>query len=192
MTIRTLPLYVLMTLALLLSGCAKSPQQVMLDPSINASAQLKKRPVVQLSIVDNRPSPILGTRGGVYATNHITLAEPLERSLRPEMERALQAIGAELNQVSPFPIRLTLYLDRLSYEVEDTGTLPLMVNLHSTLRAQAKSGQLKYEGRWESSRQHQFLSVPTEAKNQDIINDLLSETLNRMINDPKLLQFLQQ
>lgn len=190
MATRILSLLALITL--LLAGCAKSPQQVMLAPQIDTDAQLSRSPVVQFNIVDNRADPVLGTRGGVYATSHLTLARPLDEALRPEIERTLQALGAELNQVTPFPVRLTLYLDTLTYRTEEATTPPINVTLHAAITAKGSSKEREYEGRWESTQKHQFLRIPSEAKNEEIINELLSETLSRMFNDPKLLRFLQQ
>jgi len=75
-------------IGLALAGCAHSPQQ--LDPSPKLLGTInpvgRGQPVV-VRVVDGRPSPTLGTRGGLYPGN--------QRSDRAERKTAAQAAGAD-------------------------------------------------------------------------------------------------
>ena len=81
----------IVVLSLLFAGCALSPQNVILTPTITITNSITAPHVVKLSIDDRRPQKHLGTRGGVYAkSSYIYLAKPLAQSLYPAAITALQ------------------------------------------------------------------------------------------------------
>lgn len=175
-----------------LAGCAQSPQQVRLNPVISVSNILDNQPSVHLSITDKRPSQSLGTRGGIYRdTNHITLEQQLNRSLRPAAEAALTEMGVQVDQPSPMPTQLNLIVEELSYKVADTQSLPLEITLRSRIAAVANKDGRQQASRYESTKLHKFFKAPDEATNAKIINDIVSETLTRLFNDPRLVNFIR-
>lgn len=179
--------------ALGLVGCASSPQQVHLNPDIAINSRLAKQPAVQLTINDLRSSSSMGTRGGVYGdSNHITADRNLSDSLRPAAVKALNELGARVDAPSPFPIALTLDIERIVYHVDPNSSVPLLINLEAAIRASASKEGKQFSGRYESSKQHKFAIAPSDERNAEIINDILSETLARVFNDPRLLTFLEQ
>jgi len=179
--------------ALSLIGCATSPQQVHLNPQIEVNSRLAKQPAVQLTINDLRTTPSLGTRGGVYgSTNHITADRNLSDSLRPAAIKALNELGARVDAPSPFPVTLSLDIERISYQVDDGSALPIQITLDAAIRATASKEGKQFSGRYESSKRHKFVAAPSEQRNEEIINEILSETLVRVFNDPRLLTFMEQ
>ncbi|WP_421861913.1 YajG family lipoprotein [Motiliproteus sp.] len=182
-----------LTALLTLAGCAQSPQQVRLDPVISVNTVVENQPTVHLSITDKRPSQSLGTRGGVYRdSNHITLAQPISRSLRPTAEAALTEMGIRVDQPSPQPVQLNLIVEELSYKVADTQTLPLEITLRAQIAAIADKNGSQQASRYESTKVHKFFKAPNEATNAEIINQIMSETLTRLFNDPRLIDFLRR
>jgi len=182
-----------LALAVSLIGCASSPQQVHLNPQIDVSSRLTKQPAVQLTINDLRPSPSMGTRGGVYgSTNHITADRNLSDSLRPAAIKALNELGARVDASSPFPIALSLDIEKVSYQVDQNSSLPIQITLDAAIRASASKEGKSFSGRYESSKMHKFIKAPSEQRNEEIINEILSDTLNRVFNDPRLLTFMEQ
>ncbi|WP_210396834.1 YajG family lipoprotein [Motiliproteus sediminis] len=185
--------FAIFAFSLALTACASSPQQVKLQPQVEVNSRLAKQPAVNLTISDNRPSPSLGTRGGVYGgSNHITPARSLSDSIYPVASKALTELGARMNASSPFPVDLRLEVEQLSYTVDENSTLPLQVELKAAIRAVANKNGRSFSGRYESSKLHKFVTSPSEEKNEEVINDVLSTTLNRVFNDPKLLTFMEQ
>ena len=54
-------------LAVVLSGCAHSPQQLNVTPSVTIPlSQVARQQPVVLTVQDSRSSPVMGTRGGLY------------------------------------------------------------------------------------------------------------------------------
>ncbi|RDE24145.1 hypothetical protein DV711_00635 [Motiliproteus coralliicola] len=178
---------------LTLAGCAQSPQQVRLDPVISVNSLVDNQPTVHLSVTDKRPSQSLGTRGGVYrGSNHITLARSINHSLRPAAEAALTEMGIRVDQPSPQPIKLNLILEELSYTVADNQSLPLEITLRSQIAAVADKNDSQQASRYESTKVHKFFKAPNEATNAEIINQIMSETLTRLFNDPRLIEFIRR
>ncbi len=179
-------------LILALTGCAQSPQQVRLNPKVTVDSYISNQPTVYLTITDKRASKSLGTRGGVYRnSNDITLSEDLSSSLRPVATAALNEMGVVVDDPSPKPIKLELVVEKLEYKVNENQSLPIEVTLHSQFAAIADNDGKKQITRYQSSKVHKFFTAPSTDKNAQIINEIVSETLNRMFNDPKLIELIR-
>ncbi len=177
--------------ALIISGCALSPQHVTLSPRVTVNDHIAVAHIVQLHIEDKRPQQHLGTRGGVYSeTSYIYPQQSLPASLRPAAIRALQELGLQTEGLSPQPIQLTLTVEELSYRTDDSK-LPKKVALSTRIHARVIKGEREHEGRFNSSKTYSFVKSPSTEENQKIINELLSETMTRLFNDPKLLNFIR-
>ncbi len=183
---------VLTTLLLILSGCAQSPQQINLNPQARINSHVSNQPNVHLSVVDKRTSQSLGSRGGTYSdSNHITLARDLQSTLLPAANLALTQMGVLVDQPSAMPTVLQLWVEKLLYEVNDDQSLPIKVRLQVQIAAVANKGGQQQIARYESSKVHTFLSPPSTAKNEEIINEIFSATLTRLFNDPKLAALIE-
>ncbi|RCI70797.1 hypothetical protein DT376_32600, partial [Pseudomonas aeruginosa] len=82
--------------ALVLGGCALSPQQLDPQPVLKGplTAVGHGQPVV-VKVVDGRPGPSLGTRGGLYAdTSTLTVrSEDVVPKLQAQAETAVRLLG---------------------------------------------------------------------------------------------------
>lgn len=183
---------ILAAVILTLSGCAKSPQQVRLNPEVNVDSYISNQPTVYLTITDKRPSKSLGTRGGVYRdTNNITLSKDLASTLRPVATAALNEMGVIVDDPSPRPIKLELIVETLEYKVNENQTLPIEVSLKTRISAVVDSNGKQQTTQYQSSKLHKFFTAPNTEDNSKIINDIVSETLTRLFNDPKLINLLR-
>lgn len=175
-----------------LSGCALSPQYVDLRPDIEIKQQVNPSQVVTLSIEDNRGKAQLGTRGGVYKdTSFIYLNRPIADSLRPAAIQALNALGLDTEGQSPVPVNIKLRLDRFDYQMNDEK-LPKKVALNIGIHLTATKGSGTHEGQFNSAKEYSFMRAPSDEDNEKIINEILSETLSRLFNDQRLLDFIRQ
>jgi uncharacterized lipoprotein len=180
------------SLLLTLGGCAQSPQQITLTPQIDINNHLNNQPSVHLRVIDKRPSQSLGTRGGTYRdSNHITLASDIRSMLKPVASEALTKMGMRVDQPSPMPTDLQIWVETLLYEVNDAQTLPLEITLQVQIAAVANKGDKQQVSRFASSKVHKFLRPPSSEKNEAIINEIISTTLTRLLNDPKLITLIQ-
>ncbi len=176
---------------LLLTACALSPQYVDIDPDSEVNHQLPVSQVVLVQVEDNRGQEALGTRGGTYSdTSFIYPSKSLSESLTPAAEQALRELGLDTQGPSPMPIKLTLIVDQLSYQMNDSA-LPKVVTLTSRVRAKVDRGGEHYEGRYSSSQSRNFMTSPNDEANRQMVNAVLSDTLTRLFNDPEILKRLR-
>ncbi len=177
---------------LLLSGCALSPQQVLISPQVTPTQTLQGAPRVQVTVVDQRPRDIIGTRGGIYGdTSFVRPGNDLKQALASQAETALAAMGARPGPAAADSTRITLYLETLDYSVKTQGVFK-DINLQCHMRAVAEQGGRRHEGRFVSNRTHRFVKAPSDAENEAIINEIISETLGRAVNDSELASFIQR
>lgn len=173
-----------------LAACALSPQYVEIDPDIKISQQIDTAHITALTIYDKRPENQLGTRGGVYAqTSFIYPSQPLTESLKPAALHALQQLGLATEGLSPNPLNVSLNIDELSYTA-DSSTLPIKVTLNCRISIEIDKMGSIHKGNFKSSKTHSYLKSPNEEENKKIINEIVSDTMTRVLNDQKLINFV--
>jgi uncharacterized lipoprotein len=58
------------------------------------------------------------------------------------------------------------------------------------LVAEARRGDTTHVGTYKSSVEHDLPFTPSAARNQEMVNDILSRSIERMLNDPEMQAFL--
>lgn len=179
---------------LLLAGCA-SPQYLQLNPTRSANVpQTGSGQQVTVVAVDARPGEVIGTRtGGNMSTAQIIVSShELIPRLQAEAERAARDMGftptREAAQGRP---SLTLELASLHYGRGDSGQ-PLIdeARIEGVFRAIAQNQGTTYTGTYTSRRTQGYALKPGEDANTRMLNDLLSDGLNRAFSDPELGRLL--
>ncbi|UYG01061.1 MULTISPECIES: YajG family lipoprotein [unclassified Halomonas] len=177
-----------------LTGCA-SPQYLQLSPERTAEVpKAGSGQQVSVAAVDARESEVIGTRaGGSMSTAQITVnSHELVPRLQAEAERAVREMG--FNPTSS-PVQnapsLTLELASLHYGQADSGQ-PLVdeARIEAVFRAIAQNRGTTYTGTYTSRRTQGYAIKPGEATNTRMINDLLSDGMNRAFSDPELARLL--
>ena len=102
--------------SLTLAGCVHSPQQLSPQPVLNTqlAAVGRGQPVV-VRVVDGRPSPTLGSRGGLYpetALISVTGQDVLPK-LQAQAEAAVRLLGFTPSPNAPGAPQLTITLAEL-------------------------------------------------------------------------------
>ncbi|RUR36072.1 YajG family lipoprotein [Vreelandella populi] len=178
----------------LLAGCA-SPQYLQLSPERSANVpQTGSGQQVTVVAVDAREHEVIGTRsGGSMSTAQITVSShELIPRLQAEAERAVREMGfnptTEQAQGRP---TLTLELASLNYGQGGSGQ-PLVdeARIEGVFRAIAKNKGTTYTGTYTSRRTQGYAVKPGEDANTRMLNDLLSDGLNRAFSDPELGRLL--
>ena len=74
-------------LAVVLAGCAHSPQQLNVKPGVTPPlSQVARQQPVVVPVQDSRSSPVLGTRGGLYPdTSNLTINPRAIEHVRQEV-----------------------------------------------------------------------------------------------------------
>ncbi|WP_040261322.1 YajG family lipoprotein [Pseudomonas massiliensis] len=181
--------------ALALAGCANSPQQ--LNPQPRISEQLAPvghgQPVV-VRVVDGRPSPTLGTRGGLYPdTSAVSVnGADLLPKLQAQAEAAVRLLGFTPNASAYNAPQLTITLADLKYQSPKDKMYVTEATIGATFRADVQNASGRYTGRYSASLDQRFGMAPNQETNNKLVGDVLSDALTRLFKDPTIGQKLSQ
>lgn len=178
--------------ALALGGCALSPQEVDVTPKIAVEKPVEPlQGTVSVTVYDERLSRSLGHRGGVYSsTNAITTNDRLTLAIRSAVELGLREMGLRVTESEDVP-QFQVYLDDLEYKVPE-GSYVTQVDLKAKVRVRVvKEGQ-RFEGAYSSEIGERVPKAPSDEKNEELVNKVLSDVLSRALDDPRLKSFLKQ
>lgn len=172
------------------SACAYSPQQITLQPRIETGGEsYGNGRSVAVSSVDERANPILGTRGGLYKeTSVISIANDMNEAIVRATQAKLATQGFNVNS-SQSDANLTVVVEALSYDIPDQKVIK-KVDLRCVIRIDVEAGNEHYTGRFRTSSEQQTVVSPGMERNEQMVNQLLSDTLARAFSDPKLKAFL--
>lgn len=176
-----------------LAGCA-SPHHLQLNPKRSVAApQTGSGQQITVVAVDGRDSEVIGTRSGsAMSTSTITVsAHELVPRLQAEAERAVREMGfnptTESAQGRP---SLTLTLDHLGYERGQSRPVIDEARLEAVFVAEGVNGGNTYTGTYTSRRTQSFAVRPDRDTNTRMLNDLLSDGLDRAFRDAELGRLL--
>lgn len=178
-------------LALSLTGCALSPQQIEMKPTAEVQpANRGNNQPVQVIAVDSRDSKAFGSRGGVYKdTSLVQPANDLRPAIAETVRQGLQTLGYNAFNPGDEATTLEVRLEKLEY-IPEEGSVVNEVTLNLELVAEARRDDTTHVGTYKSSVEHDLPFTPSAARNQEMVNDILSRSIERMLNDPEMQAFL--
>lgn len=182
-----------LALIFLLGGCALSPQQVMLRPTVSINPlNIGNGREVYVDVVDARPQKAFGARGGIYATTSlITPAGDITAPVRAAIASGLVGYGfAVTPDPKPDAIKMKVQIEEIGYQGEGSPTVR-KVNTRAAVKVTIDNGAKEYTGRYQVKNTRGVLTAPSEADNDQMINDIVSKVLQRMMTDKELVNFLQ-
>ncbi len=181
--------------ALLLTGCAHSPQQLDPTPKITGTINpVGQGQPVSVRVVDGRSSPTLGTRGGLYPETSAVIVpkEKVIPKLQAQVEAAVRLLGFTPSPNAYNAPQLTLTLAELKYQSPKEGLYVTEATIGATLRVEAQNGGRRYTGRYGASLNQRFGMAPNEQTNTKLVSDVLSDALSRAFRDQSIGQVLAQ
>ncbi|WP_339486368.1 YajG family lipoprotein [Pseudomonas sp. EL_65y_Pfl2_R95] len=181
--------------SLTLAGCALSPQQLNPDPKLTGplTAVGHGQPVV-VRVVDGRPSPVLGTRGGLYPeTSSISVsANSIVPKLQTQAEAAVRLLGFTPTANAVNAPTLTLTLAELKFQSPKDNMFVNESDIGATIRAEVQNSSRRYTGRYGASLNQRSGTAPNQETNTKLVTDVLSDALTRAFKDPTIGQILAQ
>lgn len=182
-------------LTLVLGGCAHSPQQLNVTPSVTVPlSQVARQQPVVVTVQDSRSSPVLGTRGGIYPdSSNLTLSAQTVPHLRQQVEQALGKLGFQVvPEGTPNANNLVVSLAELSYVSPKEGVYVTQADISAVFAAEVRSMNQRYNGRYSASAQHRFGYAPNQATNTRLVSEVMSDALSRIFKDQEVIRILQQ
>ena len=181
----------IMGAALLLGGCALSPQQVLVQPKVQvASSNQGHNLPVKVIAVDARGKKAFGSRGGVYSdTATIQPSNDVRQALADAVRQGLQSLGFNAYNPGDNTTSLEVRLKKLDY-VPSRDSVMHKVTVSLELDAIAKRGDTTHTATYKTSIDHKSPFPPSQADNQQMINDILAQGIQDLLQDPKMVAFL--
>lgn len=182
-------------LGMSLVGCAHSPQQLDPNPKLNGTINPvgQGQPVV-VRVVDARPSPTLGTRGGLYPETSAVIVPSAKviPKLQAQTEAAVRLLGFTPSPNAYNAPQLTLTLAELKYQSPKEGLYVTEANIGATLKIEVQNAGKRYNGRYGASLNQRFGMAPNEQTNTKLVSDVLSDALTRAFRDDNIGRLLAQ
>ncbi len=177
--------------ALLLTGCALSPQVISVQPVLDTAALPRNGAATTLSLTVNdvRANTIVGYRGGVYDTATITLGDESTARIHSELAKALAARGFSVASAgTAAAVNLQVELAELGYQVIQ-GQVTRTVEVTATLRARSQAGEVTRTGEYRDTRTQEFVKPPSDGENSALINEVLSAAMQRLVAHGELFSY---
>ena len=182
-------------LGMSLVGCAHSPQQLDPNPKLNGTINPvgQGQPVV-VRVVDARPSPTLGTRGGLYPETSAVIVPSAKviPKLQAQTEAAVRLLGFTPSPNTYNAPQLTLTLAELKYQSPKEGLYVTEANIGATLKIEVQNAGKRYNGRYGASLNQRFGMAPNEQTNTKLVTDVLSDALTRVFRDDNIGRLLAE
>jgi|GEM_PF-225299 len=180
-------------LSLAAMSCARSPQVVDLAPELTGPPGNIEGPrTVELSVRDDRSSKVIGSRGGLYAaTSTITTENDISPGLTELLSQKLEQQGFTI--VSPGSggeVKLRVELQKLTYALG--GSVLTEVTLSASVGVTCTKGGDTLTSRYGTNHKEEFASAPDEKKNSELINMVLGKSLDQMLGDKELRDFMSK
>lgn len=179
----------LLLISSVISGCVTlNSQELDLHPELQVSRKLDKDTRIDVQAKDIRTNKVIGYRAtGEKPLPEIVLKDSVTL-LKHTTEHALEDMG--IRRLFPGEFKLHIDLVDLNYHVTKVA-LKQTIDLNMKIKVDLSKGNKRYTGSYSSNKQHIFVGTPTEEDNTKIINELVTENMNLMVNDPQLLDFIQ-
>ncbi|KKJ98429.1 lipoprotein [Stutzerimonas stutzeri] len=182
-------------LGMSLVGCAHSPQQLDPTPKLNGTINPvgQGQPVV-VRVVDARPSPTLGTRGGLYPETSAVIVPSAKviPKLQAQTEAAVRLLGFTPSPNAYNAPQLTLTLAELKYQSPKEGLYVTEANIGATLKIEVQNAGKRYNGRYGASLNQRFGMAPNEQTNTKLVTDVLGDALTRVFRDDNIGRLLAE
>lgn len=182
------------SLIIILSACAFVPESVSLQPQVNVgSSHIGNNKTVALDVIDARPNKVIGGRAsGLGPQADISLADDLVSTVRTAVSQGLSQSGFKVvSNDAQASRKLVVRIVELQYQ-EHIGLVSGSITITSTLSGTATNKGKIYEEVYRIEDKHTPVITPTSEADAKNINAALSGSLNKLLNDQKLLQFLAQ
>ncbi len=177
--------------AVLLYGCALSPQVVTIAPDIPVDNELpRKSNAISLTVKDIRNDHMLGSRGGVYQDTAVIRTDgDITPVLRQRLAEAFSGLGYRVSDNGD--AELIVNLARLAYIVHGDRRIN-EVETTAAIHVTCRNGDFSMNNDYRIVDRKKVLKAPSESANEQMINDTLSATLQRLLVDQALVDCLDR
>jgi uncharacterized lipoprotein len=177
--------------AAVLAGCAWVPQKVTIAPQVQMPASdLGHGATVVVRVQDSRPSQRIGYRGLDSKLAQIQTDQDLAPIFQQKIIEGLTRQGFMAVPASDGPARvLKVDIRELQYTTEMElwqGT----IRTRAAMQAHAKTEDDVYDKFYTAEREEKAIEAPSAKTNAQLINGAISDVLQRLLEDQRLIKML--
>ncbi len=180
-------------IALSLSACVPMTSVVKLQPKPTETAStFRNNPEIYLTVQDTRSSQTLGTlpARGTEKPVSVKAKLPLEEVIQAELVRGLTAAGFRILSAPTLEsAQLVVQVKRFGYSLK-RGPTWSEIEGKGEVSVDAKKGTSTRTKIYNAENGKKWAFNPPANGHEEYLNDLLSEILNALLTDQKLLSFL--
>ena len=174
-----------------LSGCAWAPQRLTIkaEPRFSKSA-IGSGTTVAVQVIDARPSKIIGYRGLDSALAEIHTEQDVGNIFQDKLIEGLKQKG--FNAI-PYDGQSTLTLRaeiRLIEYSTSTDMWKGSIQAKAIVAAYSRKADRIHDRIYRTEREQAVLEAPLARTNERLINSVISEVLQRIVEDQNLTEFL--
>lgn len=179
-----------MLAVLMLAACSSTPQVLTVAPVLSLSKIKGASVPVELVISDQRENTeLLGYRNAKNQ-GEITFSEPLSKALGEAIQTELQNQGIQMKK-GPEPLtKLEIQVVELNYRSPDE-TWVSHIEMKAEILVSVTRGTTNIKKRFTANRSQDVATAPTAEFNQNFLNGMLSELINKALNDSEIANFLK-
>jgi len=184
--------FFLLAVVILTSACAFSPQVVVPTPTVDCpDAMVGKGHTVTLNVLDERVNSVLGTRSVQGTGAEISCGGDLAAIVEGAISDGLRRQGfAVIDQSSVNSLELRVEIRSLSYKIT-RGFWMGGLRVECFLKAVCLDGKSwGYENVYRGESTANVGRVPSAAENEEYINKAISNAINLLLQDQKMLKAL--
>ncbi len=177
-------------LAMTLMACSVAPQKVAVMPSLSFEALDGVGQVIELRVEDNRENThLLGYRNS-KKEGPIEFKTPLVKAVGESVKKAMLAQNIQM-RTGPEPVTvLTLKIEKLQYSSPNKNWVSRIDMQGEILLMVSRAGS-SFKKRFSGNRGQDVATAPSESFNEKYMNTLLSELINKALNDPEVVRFIK-
>ena len=175
-----------------LAACATfAPQMVTLNPQVSvtqSAAGLGK--VVALKVIDTRADKALGYRTTRSDKDSAIITnQDVAKVVQSKIYDNLKKSGFDVDILDNGARALRIEIRDLDYSAP-TGSWTGGIRVLATLNAVVKNGDTTYENLYQITNNERVILKPDREKNEELINKTLSDVLQRLLQDEKVIALL--
>ncbi len=173
------------------SGCAFQKQAIRLQPSINvANSSVGAGKLTMVTVSDERPRATLGTRGVGGIGEQLTLDGDLVATIKAAVTEGLQRQGFATD--GPLENQLRVEIRNLDYGV-NSGFWAGKLNIEFLLKGVCVKGNSRpYEQMYRGEFRKNVQVVQGADSNTEFVNQVVSQSVNALLNDATMTKCLAQ
>jgi uncharacterized lipoprotein YajG len=181
---------VAMLASVFLAGCASAPQMLKVEPVLVLDNLKGITIPVELVISDKRENlNLLGYRTAKNESQ-IGFSESVAKSMGESIQAALIQQGVRISTDGKSATRLEVQLHELSYTTPDESWVSSIEMKAEVLLVVSRS-EAVLKKRFNANKKQDVIAAPGKEFNQKFMNTLISELINKALNDKEIASFLK-